>query len=116
MIAPDERAFRADVAKAAFRLGQAEGRWRLVDVTWPFALIGVIVGYGLAHAMTGGLSLAALPGPSGQQVAQNPAPTQPDQPDQPSNNTPPTVERFYGGSTTPPTPIRSSVSQPSRVE
>lgn len=38
---PDERAFRADVAKPAFRLGQVEGRWRLQDVTWPYALIGV---------------------------------------------------------------------------
>ncbi len=41
MSAPDERAFRADVAKATFRLGQAERRWRLVEITWPFALIGV---------------------------------------------------------------------------
>lgn len=41
MIGPDQRAFEADVAKAAFRLGQTEGRWRLVDVCWPFALIGV---------------------------------------------------------------------------
>jgi hypothetical protein len=41
MTAPDERAFRADVAKADFHLGQLEGRWRLVDITWPFALIGV---------------------------------------------------------------------------
>jgi hypothetical protein len=41
MSAPDERAFQADVAKAPFRLGQVEGRWRLADVAWPFALIGV---------------------------------------------------------------------------
>lgn len=41
MMPPDERAFRADVAKAAFRLGQAEGRWHLIDVTWPYALIAV---------------------------------------------------------------------------
>ena len=41
MTAPDEWAFRADVAKANFRLGQLEGRWRLVAITWPFALIGV---------------------------------------------------------------------------
>ena len=41
MMSPDERAFRADVAKPRFRLGQVEGRWRLIDVTWPFALIGV---------------------------------------------------------------------------
>ncbi|MGD9920057.1 MAG: hypothetical protein AB7V13_01255 [Pseudorhodoplanes sp.] len=38
---PDERAFRADAAKAAFRLGQAEGRWRLIDIAWPVVLIAV---------------------------------------------------------------------------
>ena len=38
---PDERAFRADVVKARFRLAEAERRWRLVAVTWPFALIAV---------------------------------------------------------------------------
>jgi len=41
MIAPDERAFQGDLAKAAFRLGQAESRWRLLTVAWPFALISV---------------------------------------------------------------------------
>jgi hypothetical protein len=41
MTAPDLRAFEGDVAKARFRLGQAEGRWRLLGVTWPFSLIGV---------------------------------------------------------------------------
>ena len=41
MIGPDQRAFEADVAKAAFRLGEVEGRWRLVEVAWPFAFIGV---------------------------------------------------------------------------
>jgi hypothetical protein len=38
---PDERAFRADVAKAAFRVGEVDGRWRLVNVIWPVALIGI---------------------------------------------------------------------------
>jgi hypothetical protein len=38
---PDQRAFEADAAKAAFRLGQAEGRWRLVEIAWPFVFIGV---------------------------------------------------------------------------
>ena len=42
MIGPDQRAFEADVAKAAFRLGQAEGRWRLISVAWPFAFFGVV--------------------------------------------------------------------------
>ena len=41
MITPDERAFRADAAKAAFRLGEADGRWRLLSITWPHALIAV---------------------------------------------------------------------------
>jgi hypothetical protein len=39
---PDERALRADVAKAAFRLAQSEGRWRLIAITWPVVLVGVI--------------------------------------------------------------------------
>jgi len=39
--APDARAFEADLAKARFRLGQAEGRWRLLGVMWPLSLIGV---------------------------------------------------------------------------
>jgi hypothetical protein len=38
----DERAFRADVAKAAFRMGTCEGRWRLVSIEWPFAFIAVM--------------------------------------------------------------------------
>lgn len=38
---PDERAFQADLEKGGFRLGQAEGRWHLYGVNWPFALIGV---------------------------------------------------------------------------
>jgi hypothetical protein len=39
--APDERAFEGDLAKAKFRLGQAEARWRLLNVAWPLALIAV---------------------------------------------------------------------------
>ena len=41
MITPDERALLGDLAKAPFRLGQAEGRWRLLSVAWPYALIAV---------------------------------------------------------------------------
>jgi len=40
MTGPDQRAFKADVAKAAFQLGQAEGRWRLISMAWPFAFLG----------------------------------------------------------------------------
>ena len=38
---PDQRAFEADVAKAAFRLGQADGRWQLLSVKWPFAYLSI---------------------------------------------------------------------------
>ena len=41
MSAPDQRAFEADVAKAAFRLGQIDGRWFLIRIDWPFVLIAV---------------------------------------------------------------------------
>jgi hypothetical protein len=41
MMAPDEKAFRADVAKATFRAGAAEKRWRLVSIAWPYVLIGI---------------------------------------------------------------------------
>lgn len=41
MIAPDQRALRADVTKATFRLGEVEERWRLLDERWPYVFIGV---------------------------------------------------------------------------
>lgn len=44
MDAPDKRAFEADVAKAAFRLGAAEGYWRLVRIEWPIVLVAVVAG------------------------------------------------------------------------
>lgn len=44
---PDERALRADVAKAAFRLAQAEGRWRLIGVNWPIMVIAVTASDGM---------------------------------------------------------------------
>lgn len=42
MISPDQRAFEADVGKAIFRLGQAEGRWQLLETSWPFVFFGVV--------------------------------------------------------------------------
>lgn len=39
--APDERAFRADAARPAFRLAQAEGRFRIISIAWPVVLVGV---------------------------------------------------------------------------
>ena len=41
MSAPDQRAFKADVGKAEFRLGEVDGRWHLVKIIWPFVLIAV---------------------------------------------------------------------------
>ena len=38
-MAPDERAFLADLARGAFRLGVAEHKWRLDDLKWPHAYI-----------------------------------------------------------------------------
>jgi hypothetical protein len=38
---PDERAFRADVAKAAFHLAVREDKWHLRMIEWPYAHIGV---------------------------------------------------------------------------
>jgi hypothetical protein len=49
--APDERAFLADIAKPAFLLGEAEGRWRLVAVKWPHALIAVTAKDGQRYAL-----------------------------------------------------------------
>ncbi|WP_439621284.1 DUF7665 family protein [Hyphomonas sp.] len=36
MIAPDERALRADLDRPVFRLGEAEGRWVLRSIAWPY--------------------------------------------------------------------------------
>ena len=51
MSAPDERAFEADVANAAFRLGQAEGQWRLLTTMWPFVFISVTAKDGRAYTL-----------------------------------------------------------------
>jgi hypothetical protein len=39
--APDERAFRADAAKPAFRLAEADGRFRVIAIAWPIVLAAV---------------------------------------------------------------------------
>ena len=51
MIGPDQRAFEADVEKATFRLGQAEGRWRLIGVAWPFAFLGIVAKDGREYVL-----------------------------------------------------------------
>jgi hypothetical protein len=51
MSTPDERAFRADIGKPAFRLAEAEGRWRLVGVAWPHALVAVAAADGHEYVL-----------------------------------------------------------------
>jgi hypothetical protein len=41
VIGPDQRAFEADIAKAVFRLGVSEERWRLHSISWPLVVIEV---------------------------------------------------------------------------
>ena len=48
---PDERAFRADIGKPAFRLAQAEGRWHLIGIAWPHVLIAVTAADGRAYVL-----------------------------------------------------------------
>jgi len=48
---PDQRAFEADVAKAAFRLGEAEGHWRLIEINWPLTFIGVVAKDGQEYVL-----------------------------------------------------------------
>jgi hypothetical protein len=40
-VAPDQRTFRRDVEGDRFRVGEADGRWRLMRVEWPMALMAV---------------------------------------------------------------------------
>ena len=40
-IGPDERTLRAHLAGGGFRAGVAAGRWRLIELSWPYALIAV---------------------------------------------------------------------------
>ena len=37
----DERVFMDDIEKGPFQSGVARGRWRLISVTWPYAIIAV---------------------------------------------------------------------------
>jgi hypothetical protein len=50
-MSPDERAFRADLAKANFRLGEAEKRWQFLGIAWPYVLISVTAKNQLAFVL-----------------------------------------------------------------
>lgn len=41
VIAPDERALREHLRGGRFLSGAAEGRWRLISVDWPIAIVAV---------------------------------------------------------------------------
>ncbi len=40
-MSPDERTFRAHLKRGAFQAGVSAGRWRLIRIEWPHALIAV---------------------------------------------------------------------------
>jgi hypothetical protein len=48
---PDERAFRADIERPAFLLGRLEGRWQLLALNWPIAIIEITARDGLGYAL-----------------------------------------------------------------
>lgn len=41
LIAPDQQLIDRDLARADFRCGQAEGRWRHICTTWPYVTVAV---------------------------------------------------------------------------
>jgi hypothetical protein len=67
MSGPDQRAFEADVAKARFRLGEAENRWRLLKMAWPFLYITIFAkdgrGFDFKFDCTGYRQAAPTGGP-----------------------------------------------------
>lgn len=56
-INPEEAVFQSHIASGPFRLGVTNRRWRLVTVTWPYAVFAVRaaddVEYGLRFDLTG---------------------------------------------------------------
>jgi len=50
-IAPDEKVFRAHLAGGSFLLGASSGRWRLVAVSWPYAVFGVRAADGVEYGL-----------------------------------------------------------------
>jgi hypothetical protein len=50
-LSPDEQALRADLRKAAFRLGVADGRWRAGEIVWPFVPIAITARDGRAYGL-----------------------------------------------------------------
>jgi hypothetical protein len=51
VVSPDESVFRAHLAGGAFLLGASSGRWRLVAVSWPYAVFGVRSADGVEYGL-----------------------------------------------------------------
>lgn len=51
MSPPDERAFLNDIGKPAFRLAEAEGRWRVTSAAWPFVFVAVTAADGRQYIL-----------------------------------------------------------------
>jgi hypothetical protein len=51
MTTPDERALQADLAKPSFRLGEAEKRWSLIKLEWPYLFVAVTASDGQSFAL-----------------------------------------------------------------
>jgi len=51
MSTPDERAFRADLERASFLLGVADGRWRVISASGAIAVIAVRAKDGREYAL-----------------------------------------------------------------
>lgn len=78
---PDERALRADVAKAPFRLGVVEKRWVLLSIAWPHVHIAVTARDGRAFTLR--FNCSGFPGaPTAGlwDIARNAMPQDPDWP------------------------------------
>lgn len=56
---PDEKALRADVASARFKAAVADGRWRLLGISWPHVFIAVTAMDGVEHVLR--LNCAGFP-------------------------------------------------------
>jgi hypothetical protein len=41
MVGPDERALRDHLKSSRYLIGEEAGRWRLVSITWPHAIIAI---------------------------------------------------------------------------
>ena len=48
---PEEEVFHAHLAAGRFRSGAAAGRWRLISLSWPYAVFGVCSADGVEYGL-----------------------------------------------------------------